>query len=74
MRGFLLQNLWYSQGVKKYGFVKVDGAASTIDQPKKTFRGTTYISDGYVAVIWFSSEPVSLSDVEAVNWDIPPQE
>jgi hypothetical protein len=74
VRGFLLQNLWYSQGMKKFGFVKVDNAASTISQPKKTFRGTTYISDGYVAVIWLSGEPVSLSDVEAVNWEIPLEE
>jgi hypothetical protein len=71
VRGFLLQNLWYGQGIKKYGFVKGTGAAAPISQPKTTFSGTTYISDGYRLVLWLSKESVPLSDVEVVDWDSP---
>ncbi|MBT8363464.1 MAG: hypothetical protein KJP23_02080, partial [Deltaproteobacteria bacterium] len=73
VRDFFLQNLWYAQGIKKHGFVKRIGTVSTISQPKKTFRGTTYITDGYLAVIWLSADSVPLSDVEAVDWDWPPE-
>lgn len=70
---FLLQNLWYSQGVKKYGFVKGTGSVATISQPQTTFRGTTYITDGYRLVLWLSAESVPLAEVEAVDWDRPPE-
>ncbi len=73
VRSFLLQNLWYAQGIKKYGFVKGAGAAAPIFQPKTTFRGTTYITDGYRLVLWLSGDSVPLSDVEAVDWDNPPE-
>lgn len=73
VRSFLLQSLWYAQGIKKYGFVKGSGAASPITQPKSTFRGTTYITDGYRVVLWLSGDSVPLSDVELVDWDSPPE-
>jgi hypothetical protein len=71
VRGFLLQNLWYAQGIKKFAFVRVNGAESDISRPKETFRGTTYLTDGYVAVIWLAEKPISLSDVELVDWETP---
>lgn len=73
VRSFLLQNLWYSQGVKKYGFVKEAGGVATMSEPKKTFRGTRYITDGYRAVIWLSRDFVPLSDVESADWDRLPK-
>ena len=74
VRSFLLQSLWYAQGINKYGFVKgTTGTAATISQPKMTFRGTTYITDGYRLVLWLSGESVPLSDVEVVDWDNPPE-
>ena len=74
VRSFFLQNLWYAQGLKRYGFVKGAGAGtvSPIDQPKTTFRGSTYITDGYRAVLWLSAEAVPLSDIEALEWGLPP--
>jgi hypothetical protein len=72
VRDFLIQNLWYSQGVDKLGYVEGKDAVSPISQPKKTYRGVTYLTDGYRAVIWLSSDAVPLSDVKAVNWDQPP--
>ena len=72
-RSFFLQNLWYAQGLKRYGFVKGAGSDSSIDQPKTTFRGSTYITDGYRAVLWLSAEAVPLSEIEALEWDLPPE-
>jgi hypothetical protein len=73
VRSFLIQDLWYAQGLKKIGFVRVNGAESSISRPKKTFRGTTYITDGYVVVVWLAEKPISLSNVELVDWEIPPE-
>jgi len=73
VRSFFLQTLWYAQGIKKFGFVKGSGTAAPISQQKTTFRGTTYITDGYRLVLWLSKEPVPLSDVEALDWDPPPE-
>lgn len=73
VRSFLLQNLWYAQGIKKYGFVKGTGATAPISQPKTTFRGTIYITDGYRVVMWLSPDPVPLTDLEFVDWESPPE-
>ena len=71
VRGFLLQDLWYAQGVKKFGFVYSPGAVAPISAPKTTFRGTTYISDGHRLVMWLTGDPVTLSEVEDLDWDRP---
>ena len=73
VRSFFLQDLWYAQGIKKYGFVQASGAAASISEPKTTFRGTTYITDGYRAVIWLTGDPLNLSEVEMIEWDTPPE-
>jgi len=72
VRSFFIQSLWYAQGLKRYGFVKGAGTVSTIGQAKTTFRGSTYITDGYRAVLWLSAEAVPLSDIEALEWDLLP--
>ena len=71
VRNFFLQDLWYAQGIKKYGFVHSPGKAAPISSPKTTFRGTTYITDGHLAVVWLTRDPVTLSEVEALDWDRP---
>jgi hypothetical protein len=73
VRNFLLQDLWYAQGIKKYGFVRSPGTEAPISAPQTTFRGTTYITDGYRAVVWLSRDPVTLSEVEVLDWDLPPE-
>ena len=73
VRSFLLQNLWYAQGLEKYGFVENPDAAVVLSKPRTTFRNTTYVTDGYRAVLWISGDPVPLSDVVVVDWEIPPQ-
>ena len=71
MRSFFIQELWYAQGIKKYGFVK-GVSASPISQPKNGFERISYITDGYRAVLWVSEESISSNEVELMNWDIPP--
>jgi hypothetical protein len=71
-RHFFLQNLWYSQGLRRYGYVK-GGGSSTFSQSKRFFGNTAYISDGYRAVLWVSEEPIPLDAVEVLDWEIPPE-
>ena len=71
-RTYIIQDLWYSQGLLKYGYVKGVGAAS-MSEPRENLTGATYFTDGYRVVLWVSSEPISFSEVEFVEWEIPPQ-
>jgi hypothetical protein len=73
IRSFLLQDFWYAQGIKKFGFVEGTGTAAQISDPKTTFRGTTYITDGYRLVMWLTGDPVKLSDAEMLDWDRVPE-
>ena len=69
-RTYILQDLWFSQGLEKFGYVKGVGAAS-MSEPRLDLEGAPYFTDGYRVVLWLSSRPVSFSDVEAVNWEVP---
>jgi hypothetical protein len=69
-RTYMFQDIWYAQGLMKFGYVKGIGAAS-IYKPRKTFNDDTYFTDGYRLVLWVSSRPVSFSDVENLNWEQP---
>ena len=73
VRSFLLQNIWYAQGLKKFGFAEGLGVRAPLSQPKITSSGVIYATDGYRAVLWISGDPVSLMDAERMDWEIPPQ-
>lgn len=72
-RFYLVQDLLYSQGIEKFGYVKGVAAAS-IDSPRQNLTGDPYFTDGYRAVLWLSVNPVALSDVQYVDWETPPPE
>jgi hypothetical protein len=72
VRAFFLQDLWYSQGITKYGYVKGAGV-SLILQPKKISGGLFYLSDGYRLALWISHKSIPLNEVVAMDWDIPPE-
>jgi hypothetical protein len=72
MRSFFIQDLWYAQGIRKYGFVKGAGA-SPINEPKKILGSISYVTDGYRAVLWVSEESIALNEVDVVDWEIPPE-
>jgi hypothetical protein len=67
-RTYMLQDIWYVQGLMKFAHVKGVGAAS-IYEPRKTFNNDSYFTDGYRLVLWVSSRPVSFSDAENLKWE-----
>jgi hypothetical protein len=69
-RDYLLQDLLYSQGLAKFAYVKGVGAAP-ISEPRENLTGDPYFTDGYRAVMWMSSKPVSLEDIAFVRWEVP---
>jgi hypothetical protein len=60
-QGFLLQNFWYNQSLRKFGIVTGVGA-STPDNPEETFDGVGYFTAGNRNVLFLSEEPVALGD------------
>ncbi len=70
-RAFLIQDFWYSGGLAKFGYAEGVGAAP-IDEPRGNLTGDPYFTDGLRAVLWLTSEPISFSDVESEEWEIPP--
>ena len=69
-RSFLIQDLWYSQGLKKFGYVKGVGAAS-YDEPRGNLTGDPYFTDGLRAILWMSSQPSAFGDVGWFDWEFP---
>jgi hypothetical protein len=69
-RSYLIQDLWYSQGLEQFGFVNGVGAAS-IDAPRDNLTGDPYFTDGLRAVLWLSSQPVAFEKVNFLAWEFP---
>jgi hypothetical protein len=67
-RNDLVQDMIYSQSLVKMGFVKGVGRimAST---PRKIPNGATYHTDGLRAVLIFEKRPVSLSEIQFLDWE-----
>jgi len=70
-REYLLEDLAYAQSLKAFGYVGGVGEVS-MDQPRGNLTGDPWFTDGYRVVLWVSSEPVPISDVQLMNWRIPP--
>ncbi len=70
-REYLLENLAYSQALAKVAYVKGVGAAP-FGQPRGNLTGDPYFTDGYRLVLWVSSRPVDIADIELIIWRIPP--
>jgi len=66
-RNFLIQDMMYSGGLEKLGFVTGVGAAPET-LPRTTLNGARYHTDGLRAVLFFATRPLSLSDVEFLDW------
>ena len=71
-RGYLIQDLWYSQGLDQFALVGGVGAAP-ITTPRYNLTGDPYFTDGLRAVLWVSSDPVSFERVQFLEWEQPPQ-
>lgn len=68
-RSYLLQDLAYSQGLSTLAYAKGVGAAD-ISTPRGNLTGDPYFTDGYRAVMWVSSDPVSFEEIEFVAWEL----
>ena len=66
----LLENLAYSQSLEKFAYVGGVGEVP-MDQPKGNLTGDPWFSDGYRIVLWVTSEPVSIDDVDFLEWRMP---
>lgn len=70
-REFLLENLVYSQALQKFAYLGGVGEAP-MDQPRGNLTGDPYFTDGYRIVLWVTSRPVDIADLEVEYWRIPP--
>ena len=66
-RNLLIQDMMYSGGLEKLGFTTGVGAASPT-QPRTTLGGARYYTDGLRATLFFATRPLSLADVEFLDW------
>jgi hypothetical protein len=64
----MLQGLWYTQGLQKYGFVKGAGPAP-ISKPRENLSRNKYFTDGMRVVLWVSENPISFTEVELMEWE-----
>lgn len=65
VRNHLIQEMLYSGGLAKLGFVKGAGWSA---QPPRANKGQIS-TDGFRAVLFFVTRPLSLSDVEILEWE-----
>jgi hypothetical protein len=64
-RNVLVQDLMYSGGLSRLGFTRGSG----IDSPEPAASvAEHYESDGLRAVLFFSTRPVTLSEIDVLDW------
>ena len=66
----LLQDLMYSQHVGAVGFVSGAGNVPA-GQPRETFTGSTYHTDGLRAVLLLNSRNRSIGNIQIIDWERP---
>jgi hypothetical protein len=69
-RLYLMQDLWYSQGLAAYGFV-AGVEAATYEEARANLTGDLYFTDGLRAVMWIADEPSNMEEVQFIDWEIP---
>jgi len=67
VRNLLIQDMVYSSGLDKLAFVTGAGATAAVEQ-RRSLGGASYHTDGLRAVMFLSTRPLSLSDVELLDW------
>jgi LssY C-terminus len=71
-RLYLMQDVFYSQSLREYGFAKGVGAA-TPESPRVNYTGDPYWTDGLRLVMWLSVEPISYQKVGSARWEPAPR-
>jgi len=69
-REYLLENLAYAQSLRAFGYAAGVGPVPQ-DEPRGNLTGDPWFTDGYRLVLWVSSRPVPLSDIEYLRWRNP---
>lgn len=69
-RDFMLQNMWYSQSLQRFGWVRGEEVVPVESFWRGLFENS-YFTDGYRAVYWLSGDPVSFLESERLGWDEP---
>jgi len=69
-REYLLEDLAYSHSLKKVGYVKGVGVVPR-DEPRGNLTGDPWYTDGYRIVLWVTSEPMAISELEPLPWRNP---
>ena len=69
-RDYLLQDLWYAQGLLRYGYIRLSEVA-TLSDPRQGLYGDDYFTDGMCLVAWVSNKPTSLNEVQFEPWERP---
>lgn len=70
-RMYMMQNIWYSQGLRQFGWATGRDVVS-IGSQRTNITGEGYFTDGYRVVLWLSGDPVSMLEVKRANLDQPP--
>ena len=65
-REFLLEDLAFTQGLRAFGYVGGVGPAD-YDEPRGNLTGDPYFTDGRRMLMWLSSEPVALDEIERID-------
>ena len=68
VRNFLIQDMVYSSGLQKIAFVSGVGATEP-GESRGSLGGASYQTDGLRTVLFFVTRPLSLSDIEILDWD-----
>ena len=69
-REYLLENLAYAQSLRAFGYVGGVGEVP-MEQPRGNLTGDPWFTDGYRLVLWVTSEPVPISELQVLNWRYP---
>ena len=69
-RNGLAEDLLFSQGMVKIGYVKGVGL-STSNHPKKNLTGDTYFTDGLRLVLMLDRRSIPIREVQFFHWDNP---
>lgn len=67
VRDLLIQDLMYSSSLEKLAFVTGVGATEP-GEPRQSLDNTAYHTDGLRAVLFLTTRPLSLSDLEVLDW------
>jgi hypothetical protein len=69
-RYYLLQDLWYAQGLLRFGYIRISDMA-TLSDPRNSLQDDDYFTDGLCLVMWVANEPVSFAEVQFEPWERP---